>query len=30
MVSFPFQAWMSDEDFEYMLASAREVLASLR
>lgn len=30
MVSFPFQLWMSDEDFEYMLASTREVLASLR
>ncbi|MBU3831967.1 MAG: DegT/DnrJ/EryC1/StrS family aminotransferase, partial [Candidatus Desulfovibrio faecigallinarum] len=30
MVSFPFQAWMSDEDFEYMLASTREVMASLR
>ncbi len=30
MVSFPFQAWMSDEDLAYMLASAREVLASLR
>lgn len=30
MVSFPFQAWMSDEDFEYMLASTREVLAKIR
>ncbi len=29
MISFPFQLWMSDEDFEYMLASAREVMASL-
>lgn len=30
MVSFPFQAWMSDEDFEYMLASAREGMARLQ
>ena len=30
MVSFPFQHWMSEEDFQYMLTSAREVLASLR
>ncbi|WP_297671043.1 DegT/DnrJ/EryC1/StrS aminotransferase family protein [uncultured Desulfovibrio sp.] len=30
MISFPFQHWMSEEDFRYMLKSAREVLASLR
>lgn len=30
MISFPFQLWMSDEDFNYMLTSTREVLASLR
>ncbi len=30
MVSFPFQLWMSDEDFSYMAASARDVLESLR
>ncbi len=29
MVSFPFHLWMSDEDFDYMLTSAREVMASL-
>ena len=29
-VSFPFQHWLSEEDFEYMLASTREVLQSLR
>ncbi len=29
MVSFPFQAWMSDEDFDYMLDSARVVLDKL-
>ncbi len=30
MVSFPFQHWMSDEDFEYMLLSVKEVLEELR
>ena len=30
MISFPFQHWMSEEDFRYMLKSTREVLASLR
>ena len=30
MISFPFQHWMSEEDFQYMLASTREVLAALR
>lgn len=30
MISFPFQYWMSEEDFRYMLKSTREVLASLR
>ena len=29
-VSFPFQHWMSEEDFEYMLAATREVLERLR
>ncbi|MBQ3060028.1 MAG: DegT/DnrJ/EryC1/StrS family aminotransferase [Desulfovibrio sp.] len=30
MVSFPFQHWLSEDDFEYMLVSTREVLADLR
>ena len=30
MISFPFQHWLSEEEFDYMLASTREVLASLR
>ena len=30
MVSFPFQHWLSEEDFQYMLHSTREVLQSLR
>lgn len=30
MVSFPFQHWLSEEDFQYMLRSAREVLRNLR
>lgn len=30
MISFPFQHWLTDEEFDYMLASTREVLASLR
>ncbi|MBD5627381.1 MAG: DegT/DnrJ/EryC1/StrS family aminotransferase [Desulfovibrio sp.] len=29
MVSFPFQHWMSDAELDYMLASAREVLAAM-
>lgn len=29
MISFPFHHWMSDEDFEYMLQSTREVLEQL-
>ena len=29
MVSFPFQAWMSDEDFSYMLERTRLTLAQL-
>lgn len=30
MISFPFQHWLTGEEFDYMLASTREVLASLR
>jgi perosamine synthetase len=30
MVSFPFQEWMSDEDFDYVLEAAIDVLGSLR
>ncbi|MCR4666093.1 MAG: DegT/DnrJ/EryC1/StrS family aminotransferase [Desulfovibrio sp.] len=30
MVSFPFQHWMSEEDFSYMLEMTREVLSSIR
>lgn len=30
MISFPFQHWMSDAEFDYMLASAREVLAAMK
>lgn len=30
MVSFPFQHWLSEEDFQYMLAATREVVQSLR
>ena len=30
MISFPFQHWMPEEDFNYMLAASREVLAALR
>jgi perosamine synthetase len=26
MISFPFQQWMSDEDFEYMIQSTKEVM----
>lgn len=29
MVSFPFQAWMSDEDFDYMIEASREVLKEI-
>ena len=29
-ISFPFQHWLSEEDFGYMLKSTREVLESLR
>ena len=29
MISFPFHHWMSDQDFEYMLQSTREVLEQL-
>jgi len=29
MISFPFQHWMSDEDFEYMLQSTKEVMMEL-
>ena len=29
MVSFPFQHWMSDAELDYMLASARDVLAGM-
>jgi len=30
MVSFPFHEWMSDEDFQYMIDSVKEVLTKLR
>lgn len=30
MISFPFQHWLSEEEFDYMLASTREVLAKIR
>lgn len=30
MISFPFQHWMSDAEFGYMLASAREVLTAMK
>lgn len=29
MISFPFQHWMSDENFDYMLQSAKEVLKGI-
>ena len=29
MISFPFHHWMSDEDFEYMLQSTREIFEQL-
>ena len=30
MISFPFQHWLSEEEFDYMLAATRDVLTSLR
>jgi perosamine synthetase len=30
MISFPFQHWMSDEDFAYMLESTKQVMEELR
>lgn len=30
MVSFPFQHWLSEEEFDHMLAATRETLVSLR
>lgn len=30
MISFPFQHWMSDEDFEYMLEATKEVMMDLK
>jgi dTDP-4-amino-4,6-dideoxygalactose transaminase len=30
MVSFPFQDWMSDDDFNYMVSSTRSALNELR
>jgi dTDP-4-amino-4,6-dideoxygalactose transaminase len=30
MVSFPFHHWLSEEDFNYLQTSTREVLESLR
>ena len=30
MISFPFQHWLTGEEFDYMLASTREVLAKIR
>ena len=30
MVSFPFHLWMSDADFDYLIASTREALTRLR
>lgn len=29
MVSFPFQHWLEEKDFEYMIAATREVMAQL-
>ncbi|MFR4118622.1 MAG: DegT/DnrJ/EryC1/StrS family aminotransferase [Bilophila wadsworthia] len=29
-ISFPFQHWLSEEDFDYMLKSTREVLKACR
>jgi dTDP-4-amino-4,6-dideoxygalactose transaminase len=29
MISFPFQQWMSDEDFEYMIQATKEVMMEL-
>ena len=30
MISFPFQHWLSEEDFTYMLSSTKEVLEEIR
>lgn len=30
MISFPFQHWMSDEDFDYMIASTIEVMKEMK
>lgn len=30
MVSFPFQHWLEDKDFEYLISSIRDVLTDLR
>lgn len=30
MISFPFQHWMSDEDFEYMIEATKEVMVELK
>lgn len=30
MISFPFQHWMNDEDFEYMLEATQEVMMELK
>lgn len=30
MISFPFQHWLSDEEFDYMLAATRDVIYALR
>jgi dTDP-4-amino-4,6-dideoxygalactose transaminase len=29
MISFPFQHWMGDEDFEYMVTSIKEVMIGI-
>ena len=30
MISFPFQHWMPEDQFQYMLGAARSVMESLR
>ena len=30
MVSFPFQHWLSEEEFDYMLEATRDVLKKIR
>ena len=30
MISFPFQHWMPEDQFQYMLGAARAVMESLR